>query len=48
MTKISVPIVSISTVLLAMMFLLVVTCAEAADTASEPKLKVDNNSFIDL
>ena len=43
MTKISRLIVS--TVLPTMMFLLAVTYAEAADNASEPKLKVDNDSF---
>jgi hypothetical protein len=45
MTKIAHLIVSISTVLSAMMFLLAATSAQAADNASEPKLKVDNHSF---
>jgi hypothetical protein len=45
MTKISHLIVSISTVLPAMIFLLAATSAEAADNASEPRLKVDNHSF---
>jgi hypothetical protein len=45
MTKISNLILSISTGLPAMMFLLIATYAKAADNASESKLKVDNNSF---
>src|SRR3974390_986326 len=45
MAKISHLLVSISRLLPVMMFLLAATDAEAADNASEPKLKVDNHSF---
>jgi hypothetical protein len=44
MTSLSRPVVSTSLVLLATMCLIVAT-AQAADNASEPKIKVDDNSF---
>jgi hypothetical protein len=45
MTKLSHLTASISTMLYAMMLLLVSSYANAADNSSEPKVKVDNNSF---
>ena len=45
MAKILHLLVSISRMLPVIMFLLAATDAEAADNASEPKLKVDNHSF---